>query len=273
MKKKSVHITKRKKSRKGLGNTPAAVPSQQAAQETPIPSQTIAPAVSPASPVPVSPQARMNLKEVVIYSSIGLVVIGGTIYLASKFVRTQVANTQEKKSLDVDSSAATAKEIRMALDNDFWFGWGTDEEALRKTIRDIPTKDEFKKVAASYKKLYGVPLTKDLQGDLGTAEYNEMMAIIAGKPEKKGDKVIYNHEAAAVRLYNAMSIWYGMFPGTDEDAIKSVFMEIPTQADYKKIESAYYSKYGNTLQYDLEGDLSQSYIDEYMSILRRKPKA
>ncbi len=231
-------------------------------------------AIQAAGGQPIAPaQDKLNLKEIVIYSTLGLVVAGGTIFLLSKAVRKQVANTQEKKSLDVDSSASVAKQIRMALDNDMWFGWGTDEEALRKVIRDIPSKDEFKKVAASYKKLYGNPLTADLQGDLSTAEYNEMMAIIAGKPEKKGDKVAYNHTAAAVRLYNAMSILYGIFPGTDEDAIKAVFMEIPTQADYKKIESAYYKKYGNILQDDLEGDLSQSYIDEYMGILHKKPKS
>jgi hypothetical protein len=243
-----------------MENAPAHItPSQQLQVQPPV-------------TAPVQ-ENKTNIKEIVIYSAIGLVVIGGTVFLLSKMIRNTVANTEEKKSLDVDSSASVAKQIRMALDNDMWFGMGTDEEALRRVIREISSKDEYKKVAASYKKLYGEPLTKDLQGDLGTAEYNELMAIIAAKPERKGEKVDYNHTAAAVRLYNAMSVWYGIFPGTDEDAIKSVFLEIPTQADYKKIESAYYKKYGSTLQDDLEGDLSQSYIDEYMSILRKKPKS
>jgi hypothetical protein len=275
MKKKSKHI--RRKKHTGLGVVPlVAVQAAAAAKDMSPEQKEAAMKMASGQTIPgAMPQVKSspNLKEVVIYGTLGLVVVGGTIYLASKFVRKQVANTQEKKSLDVDSSAASAKKIRMALDNDMWWGWGTDEEALRKAIIEIPSKEDFKKVAASYKKLYGDPLTADLQGDLSTAEYNEMLAIVAGKPERKGEKSNYNHSAAAVRLYNAMSIWYGIFPGTDEDAIKAVFLEVPTQADYKKIESIYYQKYGNTLQYDLEGDLSQSYIDEYMSILRRKPKS
>lgn len=273
MKKPKKHI-KRKK-HKQLGMLPMVAATAAAKDMSPEQKETAMKAASgqtiPMTPVQVQP--KPNLKEIVIYSTLGLVVVGGTVFLLSKAVRKTVANTQEKKALDVDSSASVAKTIRMALDNDMWFGWGTDEEALRKVIRDIPSKEEFKKIAASYKKLYGEPLTKDLQGDLSTAEYNEMMAIIAGKPEKKGEKVAYNHTATAIRLYNAMSIWYGIFPGTDEDAIKSVFLEIPTQADYKKVESAYYKKYGNTLQDDLEGDLSSSYINEYMGILHKKPKS
>lgn len=274
MAKKKKHIIYKKQ--KGLGLVPVMAASAASAIKDMSPEQreAVLKAIKePTQPVAIPPKSSLNLKDVVIYGTLGLVVIGGTLYLISRVLKEQRANKEEKKSLDVDSSAATAKKIRMALDNDMWFGWGTDEEMLRKAIIEIPTKDEFKKVAASFKKLYDEPLTAALQGDLSTAEYNEMMAIIAGKPEKKGDKANYNHAAAAVRLYNAMSIWYGIFPGTDEDAIKAVFMEVPTQADYKKIESVYYQKYGNTLQYDLEGDLSQSYIDEYMSILRRKPKS
>jgi hypothetical protein len=222
------------------------------------------------APVPVQ---GSNLKEIIIYSAIGLVMVGGSIYLGTKMVKTALANTEEKKSLDPDSGARQAKQIRMAFDNDGW--WGTDEEALRRALRGIPDKKTFLAVAASYKRNYGTPLTKDMQEELSSTEYDEMMNIIAGKPEeyKKGQPVVYNYIAWAKRLYAAMSVYYGIFPGTDEDAIKSVFLEIPTQAAYTKVKEAYLKEYGNTLMYDLEGDLSQSYIDEYMAIIRSKPKA
>jgi hypothetical protein len=115
-----------------------------------------------------------------------------------------------------------------------------------------------------------------MQGELSSTEYDEMMMIIAGKPEDKarGDKPTYNYTAWAKRLWNAMSVYYmGLFPATDEDAIKSVCLEVPTQADWEKVKKAYYAEYGNSLMDDLRGDLSQWYIDEYMGIIKRKPKS
>lgn len=219
-------------------------------------------------------QSPSRIKEVVIYSALGMVLVGGSIYIASKFVRTQVANVEEKKSLNPEGGATTAKQIKMAFDNDGW--WGTDEEGLRKALRGIPDKKTYREVAASYKRLYGTPLTKDMQDELTSTEYEEMMMIVTGKPEdkKRGDKPVYNHLAWAKRLYAAMSVYYmGLFPATDEDAIKAVCLEVPTQADWTKVKDAYKREYGNSLMDDFAGDLSQWYIDEYMKIIRSKPKS
>ena len=218
---------------------------------------------------PVVEKADSNLKEIVIYSAIGLVLVGGTIFLASKLIKTSIANVEEKKSLDTDSASTYAKQLKMAFDNDGW--WGTDEEALRSILRRIPTKEFYREIAASYKKLYGNPVTKDMQDELTSTEYEEMMMIVASKPERKGDAPTLNYLAWAKRIRAAVSVYYGLFPGTDEDAIKSVFLEMPTQDAYKKVQAAYLKEYGNTLIYDLQGDLSQSYIDEYVAIIKKKP--
>ena len=220
---------------------------------------------------PVQEENKINIKEIVIYSAVGLLLVGGIIYLGSKLIRTGIANTEEKKSLDTTSASTTAKQLKMAFDNDGW--WGTDEEALRRILRSIPTKDFYKEVAGSYKKLYANPLTKDMQDELTSTEYEEMMMIVASKPEKKGDAPTLNYLAWAKRIRAAVSVYYGIFPGTDEDAIKSVFLEIPTQDAFKKVQAAYVKEFGDTLMYDLEGDLSQSYIDEYMAIIKKKPKS
>ena len=220
---------------------------------------------------PVQEENKINIKEIVIYSAVGLLLVGGIIYLGSKLIRTGIANTEEKKSLDTTSASTTAKQLKMAFDNDGW--WGTDEEALRRILRSIPTKDFYKDVAGSYKKLYGNPLTKDMQDELTSTEYEEMMMIVASKPEKKGDAPTLNYLAWAKRIRAAVSVYYGIFPGTDEDAIKSVFLEIPTQDAFKKVQAAYVKEFGDTLMYDLEGDLSQSYIDEYMAIIKKKPQS
>ena len=220
---------------------------------------------------PAPQESKVNIKEIVIYSAVGKILVGGSIYLGSKLIRTGIANTEEKKSLDTTSASTTAKQLKMAFDNDGW--WGTDEEALRRILRSIPTKDFYKEVAGSYKKLYASPLTKDMQDELTSTEYEEMMMIVASKPEKKGDAPTLNYLAWAKRIRAAVSVYYGIFPGTDEDAIKSVFLEIPTQDAYKKVQAAYVKEFGDTLMYDLEGDLSQEYIDEYLAIITKKPKS
>jgi hypothetical protein len=212
-----------------------------------------------------------KLKEVVIYSAVGLVLVGGTIFLTSKMIKNQIAKGEEKKSLDTDSAATYAKQIKMAFDNDGW--WGTDEESLRGILRKIPHKEFFKEVATSYKKLYNSPLTADMQSELTSTEYEEMMMIIASKPEKKGQAATPNYLAWAKRIRAAVSVYYGFFPGTDEDAIKSVFLEIPTQSDFKKVQDIYLKEYGNTLTSDLQGDLSAEYLSEFETIIKSKPIA
>ena len=117
----------------------------------------------------------------------------------------------------------------MAFENDFWFGWGTDEASIRRVIRLVPSKDEFKNVINSYQKLYARSLMMDLKDELTTSEYNEMLAIIAGKPDKTGSNYIpqigqQQYQAWAKRLKAAFDISYWFIPGTDEDAIKAVFI-------------------------------------------------
>jgi len=225
-------------------------------------------AQSPAAP------SKMNLKEVVIYSAIGLVLVGGSIFFGSKLIKKSISTAEEKKGLEPESATTWAKQVKMAFDNDGW--WGTDEEALRKVLREIPDKKTFREVAGSYKKLYASPLTKDMQDELATTEYEEMMMIIAGKPEdkKKGDKPVYNYLAWAKRLRAAVSITYlGFLPATDEDAIKAVFMELPTQQSYFYVADTYYKEYGDYLIDDLHGDLSQFDIAKLVQIIKQKPKS
>lgn len=210
-----------------------------------------------------------NWKEIVIYSGVGLLVVGGTIFLATKFIRGLVANKEEQKSLDTDSEASFAKQIKLAFDNDGW--WGTNEEALRAVLRRIPTKAFFRDVAASYKKLYNSALTKDMQDELTALEYEEMMMIIAVKPEREGDAPQLNYLAWAKRIHAAVNIYYGIFPGTDEDAIRAVILEIPTQSAFKKVQEAYKKEYGDELLTDLEGDLSSDDYKQTMNLIKQKP--
>lgn len=213
-----------------------------------------------------------NIKEVVIYTAIGLVLVGGTLYIGNKLLHKGISNTEEKKALEPNSTTSQAKQLKMAFDNDGW--WGTDEELIRRTLRGLPDKKTYKEVAASYKKLYNSPLTKDMQDELTSTEYDEMMNILAAKPEeyKKGTPVNYNYLAWAKRIRSAVSVYYWIFPGTDEDAIKAVYLEIPTQAAFSKVKSAYKNEYGDDMMTDITGDLDLISIVELQTLISKKPK-
>jgi len=219
-----------------------------------------------------------TLKEKLTYGIVGLVVLSGSFFIGRSIVRKARATSEQKKTYEDGNSAAFAQQLKMAFENDNYFGWGTDEEAVRSVVRKIPSKEEFKKVINSYQKLYAKSLMADLKNELTTTEYNEMLAIIAGKPDKItwGYKLTIGAQqylAWAKRLKAAFDITYWFIPGTDEDAIKSVFMEIPTQADFKKVALAYQKEYGNDLISDLKSELEFWEYAPMMEIINKKPMA
>jgi len=218
-----------------------------------------------------------TLKEKLTYSIVGLVVLGGSFLLGRSVVRGARATSEQKKTYEDGNAASFAQQLKMAFENDNYFGWGTDEVAIRDVIRKVPSKDYFKQVINSYQKLYARSLMADLKEELTSSEYNEMLAIIAGKP----DKITGNYSPIltqqqylswAKRLKAAFDITYWFVPGTDEPAIKAVFMEIPTQADFQKVAAAYLKEYGNDLMSDLKSELEFWEIGSMMDIINKKPK-
>jgi hypothetical protein len=184
--------------------------------------------------------------------------------IAIKFAHGQyqniVANRAENNSFGNDEPTTWAKQFKMAFLNNGW--WGTDEEAVRQTLIEIPSKEDFRKVQTAYRKLYkGENLIEKLTDELKSTEFNEMLAILQSKPERAKDAgaKIYDPHNWAKRLYNAMSIYYmGIIPGTDEGAIRAVFGEIPSQKAFEDTEQAYQTLYNTSLEEDLDGDLNWS---------------
>lgn len=215
----------------------------------------------------------LTLKEKILYSLIGLGIVGGGVFFGRKLVLKSVANREEKKSFEDGTPATYAKQIKMAFENDGW--WGTDTEKLRSTLREIPSKQVFAKVQESYKKLYNSNLITDMSDELQTTEYNEMLQIIGQKPDKTGGKpqiAGYSYVGWAKRLKAAFDKSYGFLPGTDEDAIKAVFNELPTQKAFIATGVAYKKLYGSDLTSDLKGELEMWEINDYMKIILSKPK-
>jgi hypothetical protein len=223
----------------------------------------------------VQMEQGFTLKEKIQYSLLGIIVVGGAFMIGRNIVKKAEANSEQKKTLEEGSTPTYAKQIKMAFQNDGWPG--TNKDALRQAIRDIPDKRDFRKIMTSYQRLYNSSLLGDMQKALKSTEYDEMLYIVSAKPE------VYNPnmqqqlttgqlQAWAKRLKAAFDIKYGIFPGTDEQAIKAVFLEIPTQAVFNQVGVAYKSLYGNDLIADLKSELEFWEYDPMMQIISSKPK-
>lgn len=214
----------------------------------------------------------MSLKEKVIYSLLAAAGITGVIVLGKKIVDKQISNKAHSKSFEDGTPETYAKQIKMAFENDGYFG--TDTNALRNVLIEIKSKAELDKVYKAYKKEYGSSMYKDMSDELQATEYNEMLQIMAGKPEKTGQVPTANQFTAwAKRLKAAFDKSYAFIPGTDEDAIKAVFNEIPTQAAFINVGKAYYKEYSENLIEALKGELEIWEYSDYMKIITAKPKA
>lgn len=214
----------------------------------------------------------MSLKEKVIYSLLAAAGITGVIVLGKKIIDKQISNKAHSKSFEDGTPETYAKQIKMAFENDGYFG--TDTNALRNVLIEIKSKAELDKVYKAYKKEYGSSMYKDMSDELQATEYNEMLQIMAGKPEKTGQAPTANQFTAwAKRLKAAFDKSYAFIPGTDEDAIKAVFNEIPTQAAFINVGKAYYKEYSENLIEALKGELEIWEYSDYMKIITAKPKA
>ncbi len=215
----------------------------------------------------------LTLKEKLLYSLIGIGIVGGGVFFGRKLILKGVANKEEKKSFEDGTPATYAKQIKMAFENDGW--WGTDTEKLRTTLREIPSKQVFLKVQESYKKLYNSNMITDMSDELQTTEYNEMLQIIGSKPDKTGGKPMsptLSYEGWAKRLKAAFDKSYGFLPGTDEEAIGAVFNEMPSQKAFIMTGIVYNKLYGSNLMTDLKGELEMCEYGDYMKIILSKPK-
>lgn len=222
------------------------------------------------------PTEAWTLKEKIVYSLLGLVGVGGSIWLGRKIILNRAANKEQKNSFEDGTSATIAKQIKMAFENDGW--WGTNVTALRQTLTSVASKDDWNKVLKSYEMLYSTPtakanLLKDMSDELQSTEYNEMMQIIDAKPQKKGQaSAINQYRAWAKRLKAAFDKQYGFLPGTDDVAITTTLNEIPTQAAFIQMGVEYKRLYGTNVMDDLKAESEFGQYDDWMTIIFQKRK-
>ena len=126
-------------------------------------------------------QKLQNLKTTVIYSSLGLGTATGLFFLARHFYKKTRANVSQRHSLEVGDPATYAKQLKMAFDNDNYAGWGTNEKMVIQVFNEIPSKAMYTKVQKEYANLYGRSLNADLEEELSSDEYNELIRILNAK--------------------------------------------------------------------------------------------
>jgi hypothetical protein len=122
-----------------------------------------------------------NLKTVVIYSALGLGTATGLFLVARHFYKKSLANRSQRHSLEEGDPATFAKQLKMAFENDNYFGAGTNEKLVMKVFQEIPTKSMYTKVQREYFRLYGKSLNADLEEELDSSEYNELIRILNAK--------------------------------------------------------------------------------------------
>ncbi|MEM9388842.1 MAG: hypothetical protein AAGA02_00125 [Bacteroidota bacterium] len=89
---------------------------------------------------------------------------------------------RENEALIEGNPATYATQLKLAFENNNYFGWGTDEEVVFATLDSIPTQSIFRKVQRAYRDLYGRNLAADLKEELDTEEYAIAIEIINAKP-------------------------------------------------------------------------------------------
>lgn len=106
----------------------------------------------------------------------------GTFLIARKIVRHMNKRAQLKNALTPGDPAASAIQLKMAFDNDNYFGWGTDDELVFSVLESIPDSSFMRKVRNAYWKTYTRELMADLQDELDNEEFAKALSIINSKP-------------------------------------------------------------------------------------------
>jgi hypothetical protein len=211
-----------------------------------------------------------KFRTYVIWGIAGAVTLAVAGYFGYKYYRYLVSNAAQKGAFDNQEPAYFAKKIKAGIDNNNWPG--TDTVAIRQAFVEMPTKEMYRQTASNYQKQYGSNLYKDLEKHLKTTELQEIAAIYRIKPERSAKEApLYDPTSWAERLNAAVNYEeFGLFWGTDEDAIKQVFVELPTQAAWEQVQQAYYEKYGLDLETELDDDLSESDYN-FRAAVAKKP--
>jgi hypothetical protein len=217
-------------------------------------------------------QQGMSLKEKLGYGITASLILGAGVYFINRAVKKQKEKKSDLQSFNDGSPQTIAKQIKMTFENDGLPG--TDLIKLRYIISSLKSKEQWNQVLTEYNNQFHSNLLQDMKGELESSEYDEMLFIKESKPEKTGQKIAKEvlYKNWAKRLKSAFDKTYSFLPGTDENAVKAVFMEIPTQQDFVNMGKAYQREYKRSFISDLKSELEYWEYPTYMNLIVKKPK-
>jgi hypothetical protein len=223
-------------------------------------------------PIQREPEQGLSLKEKVGYFFLAVASATALGLLIKKGIKGAIATSSDKKSFQAGTPATIATQIGMAFQNKGRAGVSISD--LREVMTNIRSQDELAKVRVEYRKQFGTDLNNDLKSKLQTSEYNEMLQIMEGKLEKPGETISAKQLQAWARRFKAAfdKTEWGM-PATDEDAIRAIMVEIPTQRAFLLVAASYEKLYGKKLNDDLTKELLSYELKEVYDSYNRKPKA
>jgi hypothetical protein len=206
-------------------------------------------------------------------------VLAGSIvaYIGYRIYLNVRAKQAQKNSYDPAKPESFAQEFRMALENNNWMGWGTDNTVIRQTLLKIPSKDFMLEVVNAYARLYkGASMMAEIKSDLKTGEYQELLAIIGGKPQS-GDTVAplqltqQQYESWAKRIQAALNDTFLIkFPATDLEALIQVINEVPSKAAWMQLKNVYRTLVASDLENDLKKKLPFFDYNTVISLVNKK---
>jgi len=129
------------------------------------------------------PGARtvQTVKDVAVYGGLLVGSAAVIVYTIDHLIKKLQFNRSQKHSLEEGDPATYAKQLKMAFDNDMPFGFGTNEEAIIKVFEALPSKKMFARVQQEYFHLYTRSLNADLEDELSSDEYNNLIRILNAK--------------------------------------------------------------------------------------------
>lgn len=129
----------------------------------------------------VTDQQLKNYRNIGIAIACATGAAAGLFFIGRRIFREVAANASQNDSLTEGDPATFAKQLKMAFENDVWLGMGTDEEKIFEVFRQIPSRAMYAKVQKEYTRMYNSNLNADLEDELSSDEYNDLIVLIGSK--------------------------------------------------------------------------------------------
>lgn len=216
-------------------------------------------------------QGSMSLEKKIKYSLVGLGVLSGLFLLGRRFIRKTKKASSDAKSFDAGSPEAISSQIRLALENKNRIGINLTQ--LRQILIAIPSKSQMQAIRTAYSNQYQSLMNDDIKNKLSLSEYDELLAIMDGKPDKSGTvPTAVQYKAWARRMDAAFRKTFSIFPDTDKEAVMAVLVEVPSQQAFIEVGKSYNLQFKpKDFITELKAELGKDYL-KYMQVVISKRK-